>query len=330
MYTFEQTRAGYLTMWTRAKLLDSKRPAALAIARKMADAAHRPAFQAVQTLTGVPWYVVGCLLERESSLDLGTYLGNGEKLSRVTTLVPAGRGPFTGPTAFLDGAVDALKHEGMTGITDWSVERILYWCERFNGQGYFGKGNSPYIWSWTDQYSGGKFTSDHGYDPHHWDEQPGVAALLKALAEIYPDIAQALTRAAPMPSPSPVPQPPSASVPQPPETTPMPTPTTVALPPSIQIPHIDFATIEKLIESFSFVIPIIAAFVPQAKIIVPFIPVLEQLLKAADEVQRTSAGGGDIFAVIAKHLHTVADQVKAAPAIAAASPPTSSAGMPNS
>lgn len=302
-------------MWARAKLLDSKRPAALTIARKISDAAHRTAFQAVQTLTGVPWYVVGCLLERESSGDLSTYLGNGEKLSQVTTLVPAGRGPFTGPTAFLDGAVDALKHEGMTGITDWSAERILYWSERFNGQGYFGRGNSPYIWSWTDQYSGGKFIGETPggkahYDPNHWDVQPGVAALLKALVEINPEIAQAL-------APKEIPMPTTVVTPMP----------TITVPTNIQIPHIDFATIERLVQSLSYIIPIVATFVPQARIVLPFLPMLDQVLKAADDVQKTSASGGNLWAVVADHLHAVADQVKA---VSSSQVATSKDGMPNS
>jgi lysozyme family protein len=320
MITFEESRAGYLAMWTRAKLLPAKRTDALAAARKIADDTHRSAFQAVEAATGVPWFLVGCLLYRESDLNLGTYLGNGQSLSHVTTVEPIGRGPW--PT-FLAGAVDALKHEGMTGIapSDWTADRMLYWCERFNGQGYFGHGNSPYIWAGTDQYSGGLFVADHDYDPNAHDDRLGVAAIFKALAEIYPDIAARLASRPASPPSSPSPQ----------ETKPMPTTAPTPQIPTIQIPHIDFATIEKLIESVSFVLPIIAAFVPQAKVVLPLVPVLEQILKAADEVQQTLANGGDIWSVIASHLHTIADQVKAAPAaMNAATPSASTNGMPNS
>jgi lysozyme family protein len=40
--------------------------------------------------TGVPWFVVAALHERESGADFATYLGNGEPLNRVTQLVPKG------------------------------------------------------------------------------------------------------------------------------------------------------------------------------------------------------------------------------------------------
>src|SRR5205085_2693578 len=63
----------------------------------------------------------------------------------------------------------------------WTIELALYWAERYNGQGYFGKGNSPYLWSWTTLYSAGKYVADGQYSPSFVDPQAGVAAIFKAL-----------------------------------------------------------------------------------------------------------------------------------------------------
>src|SRR5215472_2163923 len=177
-YSFEQTKKGYASLWDAATIM----PAHVADAQKVAAGivAKKGAFIAVQNATGVPWPMVGAMLYRESNLDLNTYLGNGQSLHQVTTIVPKGRGPFA---TFQDGAVDALTLQGMTGIApaDWTIERVLYWLERFNGQGYFNRGNSPYLWSWTDQYHGGKFVRDGVYDSNTWDAQGGCVAILKTL-----------------------------------------------------------------------------------------------------------------------------------------------------
>src|SRR5262245_42001636 len=55
---------------------------------------NKAQYQAVEARTGVPWFVIAALHNRESDADFSTYLGNGEPLNRKTTLVPKGRGPF--------------------------------------------------------------------------------------------------------------------------------------------------------------------------------------------------------------------------------------------
>src|SRR6516225_9299775 len=53
-----------------------------------------------------------------------------------------------------------------------------------DGWGYLKRGNSPYLWSWTSEYHGGKYVRDGVYDANHWDAQAGCVALLKALAAL--------------------------------------------------------------------------------------------------------------------------------------------------
>ena len=52
----------------------------------------------------------------------------------------------------------------------WSVERMLYECEKYNGWGYLKRGPSPYLWSWTNIYRGGKYVEDGVYSASAWDQ----------------------------------------------------------------------------------------------------------------------------------------------------------------
>src|SRR5262249_8720937 len=131
-----------------------------------------------------------------SDMDFKTHLHNGDSLKARTYDVPAGR-PRRGnpPFAWDASAIDALimaPHE-LQKVKAWSVERILYESEKYNGWGYLKRGNSPYLWSWTSEYHGGKYVRDGVYDPNHWDEQAGCVALLRELAALEPAVAARLT-----------------------------------------------------------------------------------------------------------------------------------------
>jgi lysozyme family protein/peptidoglycan hydrolase-like protein with peptidoglycan-binding domain len=166
-------------------------------------------YQQVESRTGVPWWFVGLCHYRESHFDFDTYLGNGQHLSRTTTIVPKGRGPFTGPNAFVDGAVDALRLEGFAAAADWSIARTLFRLEGFNGFGYQSRGvNSPYLYGGSNIYGppearGGKFVRDHVFDPNFVDTQLGTAVILKVLLDLDQSIK--LDGAPPMVSVSPEP-----------------------------------------------------------------------------------------------------------------------------
>ena len=151
--------------------------------------AGKPRYAEVETATGVPWYAVGLIHLREGDCNFGTYLGNGQSLNHETTIVPRGRGPFRGANPFLDGAIDALKLDGLTSVKDWNLEKILYWEEVFNGSGYTDRGlPSPYLFGGTSIQKPGKYTADHVFNPHVWDTQPGVAPVLATLPRLDPSI----------------------------------------------------------------------------------------------------------------------------------------------
>src|SRR5262245_57602353 len=164
-YALERLRPEYLSLWQRMEIL----PARLSVASHAADRiiAGKARYQAVEAATGVPWFVIGCLHHRESNCNFNTYLGNGQPLNRVTTIVPRGRGPWP---SVEEGAFDALVTvENLNDIKDWGPEHIAYAAEKFNGFGYRHPSRnipSPYLWGGTSVQKRGKFVRDGEYNPN--------------------------------------------------------------------------------------------------------------------------------------------------------------------
>jgi lysozyme family protein/peptidoglycan hydrolase-like protein with peptidoglycan-binding domain len=185
MASFTEYEAAYEHNWANLEIRENR----LQDARNQATRLLRgkQTYQEIEAKTGVPWWFTGLCHYRESNFNFGTYLGNGQSLGAVTTIVPKGRGPFTGSNAFVDGAVDALRIQGFLGAQDWGIARVLYRLEGFNGYGYHGFGvNSPYLYGGSTIYGppqarGGKYVADHTFDPSAVDTQLGTAVILKAL-----------------------------------------------------------------------------------------------------------------------------------------------------
>lgn len=186
MPTFEATAAGYRNLWksmrvTRVAECDTA-------ARRIL--AGRSRYQAVERSTGVPWFFIGLLHMRESGCNFAGVLHNGEHIlgtPRKTRLVPAGRGPFT---TWEEAAIDALRLKGLHMVKEWPIERIGYECERFNGWGYLGRVNSPYVWAGSNHYSRGKYIADHVFSATHVDKQLGTMPVLAALYKMDTEVAK--------------------------------------------------------------------------------------------------------------------------------------------
>lgn len=185
-----QTALGYHKMWDAAGIDAKHIGEANLIARRI--------LAARDNYTGLPAPIefVGPVHMRESSLSFTRHLHNGDPLTARTRQVPAGR-PVKGnpPFTWKQSALDALgmPPHSLGKVDNWSVERILYEQEKYNGWGYLGKGNSPYLWSWTSLYVGGKYIRDHVYSATAKDPQPGTVAIMKAMARLDPDIAAHLS-----------------------------------------------------------------------------------------------------------------------------------------
>jgi lysozyme family protein len=144
---------------------------------------HKATYQAVGSDLNIPWEFIGIIHGLECGFNFGTHLHNGDPLTARTVHVPAGR-PVTGvpPFAWRESARDALMMKGFQHETDWSVPRMLYQWERYNGFGYRRLGiPTPYLWSFSNLYVKGKFTADSHFDPNAVSKQCGAAVMLKAL-----------------------------------------------------------------------------------------------------------------------------------------------------
>jgi lysozyme family protein len=179
---FEDLKADYAELWRSMQVRPEKTAEVDRIARALI--ALKPRYQAVARSTGVPWAVIAVLHQRESDADFRTYLGNGEPLTRPTRLVPAGRGPFKSWEA---GAADALKLDGLDKVDEWTPERACYEIEKFNGFGYRNNHpevKSPYLWSFSNVYSSGKYVADGRFSAAAVDQQCGAMPALKRIMEL--------------------------------------------------------------------------------------------------------------------------------------------------
>lgn len=188
---FETLKDEYVDLWDRCSITDRFASASTATARKIH--ANKGRYKEIESRTGVPWYWVGITHAMESGCRFSTHLHNGDPLSARTRLVPAGR-PRAGkpPFTWEESAVDALVIKGLHQITEWSLPRMLYEWERYNGWGYrkYHPGTlSPYLWSGTPHYRSGKYVADGKWSSSAVSGQTGAAALLSRLAEIDGEIA---------------------------------------------------------------------------------------------------------------------------------------------
>ena len=178
--SFEELKSDYAGLWSGMQVRPERAAQVDHIARGLMG--NKARYEQVSRTTNVPWSVIAVLHQRESDADFRTYLGNGEPLNRKTRLVPAGRGPFS---TWEEGAIDALQFDGLDKVRDWTPERACYEVEKFNGFGYRGKHiNSPYLWSFSNAYSSGKYVADGRFSASAVDEQCGAIPVLKRIMEL--------------------------------------------------------------------------------------------------------------------------------------------------
>ncbi|NCI48393.1 hypothetical protein GWC95_00570 [Sediminibacterium roseum] len=147
--------------------------------------AYKSTYEEVGQPLNIPWYFIGVIHCMEGGLNFKTHLHNGDPLTARTVQVPAGR-PVAGdpPFTWKDSASDALVYEKFDKKKDWSLAGMLYNLECYNGIGYRSKKiNSPYLWSYSSNYTMGKYGSDGQYDPQLVSKQCGGAVLLRRMFE---------------------------------------------------------------------------------------------------------------------------------------------------
>lgn len=181
--------------WNAAQL--TRGPEFMPVAKRLVAAKQR--YLTVSEKTGIPWPFIAVTHQRESSQNWTRSLAQGDPFDRVSTHVPAGRGPFNSwEEAAYDALVNCAPHAARN--KDWSIGGLLTLLERYNGLGYVSGPSdksrnikypsmpSPYIWSGTDQYSKGKYIRDGVFDPDEVDKQLGCAGLIMAMMHLDPSI----------------------------------------------------------------------------------------------------------------------------------------------
>lgn len=184
--TFASRRPEYEALWASASVRPENASEVKATARRIIS--NRPRYDGVSRETGVPWYVIGLIHAMECGFSFEKHLHNGDPLRRRTVQVPKGR-PTThdGPFTWEESAIDALRYDKLDKVRDWSIPRIAFCLETFNGFGYVAKGvHSPYLWSFTTAYERGKFIADGKWSSVAVSKQCGAMAVLKALIELEP------------------------------------------------------------------------------------------------------------------------------------------------
>jgi lysozyme family protein len=176
-------KSNYEKLFASCIIKENKYPEIDKIAAKMVLSKTR--YQSVGDPLNIPWYVIAIIHCMEANLRFDTHLHNGDPLTKRTVQVPAGR-PKTGnpPFTWEESAKDALIYDKLNLWNDWSIAGILYKLELFNGLGYYKQGiNSPYLWSYSNHYSKGKYVQDGRYDPNAISKQCGAAVLLRRMSE---------------------------------------------------------------------------------------------------------------------------------------------------
>ena len=189
-YAYERLKPEYGRLWAAMKV--TKVSSADLEAHKII--ANKMRYMVVENETQVPWFVIGCMHQRESDGDFRTWLHNGDPMRRGGTAVrtvhvPAGRPPNPN-VSWEAGADDALHYEHLDHLSGWCPELVAYACEKFNGWGYRAPGRaipSPYLWGGTSVQKVGKFVRDGVYSSTTWDPQIGAMAVLKRVMDLDTD-----------------------------------------------------------------------------------------------------------------------------------------------
>ena len=150
----------------------------------------RTRYEDVASKTGAPWYFIGIIHGLETSFNFLAHLHNGDTpLTSKTKRIPKNRpDPWLPPSGWAASAQDAMAIEHFTGLSDWSLDHILYRFEAFNGFGsrtrLSGTGyGTPYLWSFSNHYEKGKFFKDRKWNPDLVSEQRGAGVLLRVLVD---------------------------------------------------------------------------------------------------------------------------------------------------
>lgn len=179
----DELRKEYAALFKSCRVGDTH----LAAIDRIADKAvkNRERYEKVAAKVATPWFLIATIHSLEAGQRFSTHLHNGDPLTARTVHQPPGR-PKAGspPFTWEASAIDALRGHGFHKVGDWTIPVMLFQLEQYNGFGYRLKHPevlSPYLWSFTDKYTKGKFVADKKFSATTVSKQCGAAALLKRL-----------------------------------------------------------------------------------------------------------------------------------------------------
>jgi lysozyme family protein len=176
-----QLRADYQVRWPAMRVRPERIAAADVVARRMASREAR--YRAITDPIGVPWWWLAAVHELEHSGRFTTSMIATDPID-----APPGTPPPSGTITdaeWDDTARALLRARGLANWRDWTVTGALYQWERYNGLGYRNFDvPSPYLWSFSDQYTAGKFIRAGEFSPTTVSQQPGAAVLLRRLIDL--------------------------------------------------------------------------------------------------------------------------------------------------
>lgn len=181
--SFSDVKGDYETTFAKCKVRDDRRSDVNWCVKQILD--NKASYQEVEDACCVPWFAVAIIHGMECSFNFRLHLHNGDSLKKKTWQVPSGRpSPWLPPSDWNSSAIDALRYDKVTDQTDWSLARTLYRWEGYNGWGTRGRGiKTPYLWSFSDQYSKGKYVADGKWDSSAVSKQCGAAVMLRVLVD---------------------------------------------------------------------------------------------------------------------------------------------------
>ena len=103
-------RAANADRWAHAKL--TRGPEFTPVAQRLVAAVAKARYLAVSARTGVPWFVIAVIHQRECKQSWAGSIAQGDRWDRKSTHVPAGRGPFQ---SWEDATVDDPRIKDVIG-----------------------------------------------------------------------------------------------------------------------------------------------------------------------------------------------------------------------